>query len=323
MSNLLNKLRETKVEAAKRIGAVALAGAIVVGATAGCTNTTNAPNNPNTQNNPNVSATTPSTPNNNGATNEENNAGCSKLLTSVTNDEYYKEILSKTSVSRYNTPVFDSHPFAFLEGEGIDVDKILDGTYKANTMSFVYDDEPNNLYINTRVLIDDSYYQSYLLTYNLSDKEMSDYKMVHGDSTDNSYAWQAFFMNDKISETKQPTQVLESKYSIKTHETFNEYALSYTNGMKDYAIPYIDASSKTYMYMHYNCHFNPSAAVETKSISTATFKYSRLSETNQIAQIHENFNYAQRLEIATKRATTFDLQKANIFKSSELIYTQD
>ncbi|MBE6618652.1 MAG: hypothetical protein E7626_02575 [Ruminococcaceae bacterium] len=306
MTNLLNKLRESKTEAVKRIGALAVVGALLVGGLIGCTNnTTNNPNDP----------TIGGTESSEGT---EETGKYSNLLMSVINDEYYNSLMSSTKVEDYYIPAFDAHPYAFLEDQGIDVNKILDGTYKAETMTFVYDDEPNNLYINTRVLVDDSYWHSFLITYALTDKEMADYKLVHGDKTEYSYSWPAFFMNDKISETKQPTNVLSTQYTKKTHEVFDKKASSGINNARDYVLPSIDMSSGTYVYLQYPKHYHNDIPTENKDIWTATFKYNYTENFDGIYEIAENFSQAGVLEKETKQATTFDLSSATIFRGTDL-----
>jgi len=314
MSNLLNKLRESKMEAAKRIGAIALAGALVVGGASGCANkpVTNNPNNPSIGGSTNSGSTNP------GSNNQEETGKYSRLLMSVINDEYYKSVMSSTNPQNYQIPALDPHPYAFLEDQGIDVNKILDGTYKAQTMSFVYDDEPNNLYINTRVLVDDSYWHSFLVTYALSDKEMADYKLIHGNSKNYSYAWPAFFINDKISETKEPTKVLSTKYTKKTHEVFQKRADISNNQPKDYILPSIDISTKTYTYLHYLKHFNPDVAVEPKQMFVVQFKSNAINMINNAYEINKNISYASVIEKKYRNATTFDLQSATIFRNTNL-----
>lgn len=305
MSNLLNKLRESKLEAAKRIGAVVLAGAIALGGTTACTDINNTTK-------PTIGGiTNPSTP---GSSSTDKNNKHSALLMSVVNDEYYKSLMARTKIEDYAIPAFDAHPFAFLEDEGIDVDKILDGTYKATTMSFVYDDEPNNLYINTRVLIDDNYYQAYLITYKLTDKEMADYRLIHGDNSKYSYTWPAFFINDKISATKQPTEVLSTKYTKKTHEVFEDHLKAVVNKRLEYIIPLIDYTNNTYLYLRYPKHHSYEVAVSTKSFDIGKFKYSLMNNINGIYEIPQSIAQAQLLEKDAKNATTFNLQNATIFR---------
>lgn len=305
MANLLTKLLESKQETAKRVTAFALTGVMALGTMAGCTTTTTQPSNPDIG----------------GIHGEAETGKYSRLLTSVLNDEYYKSLMSSTKVEDYHIPAFDAHPLAFLEDQGIDVTKILDGTYQASTMSFVYDDEPNNLYINTRILIDDSYYQSYLLTYQLTDKEMADYKLVHGNKNSYSYSWPAFFMNDKISETKQPTKVLSTQYTKATHNVFQKNTDSFVNGAKDYILPSI--TSDNYVYLHYLKHYNNDAGVESKQITFATFKYNHVKNIDGIYEILDTYDRATIIEKTTKKATTFDLQDATIFRGQDFTYTQN
>ena len=301
MKRFFNKVRESYIPVAKRIGSIVLAGSMIASCMAGCANS--APN----KKDPDIG----------GISGEAETGKYSNLLMSVVNDEYYKSIMSSTTLETNNVPELDPHPYAFLEDEGIDVDKILNGTYQASTMTFVYDDEPNNLYMNTRILIDDSYYQSYLITYQLNDKEMADYKMVYGDSTAYSYSWPAFFINDKISETKQPTQVLSTKYTKKTHEVFQKKVDSYIGVKHDYILPSIGPESSQYLYLSYPRYSNSTIPTQTKTVFIAQFKYNHIANNDSIYEISENFDRAELLEKETKQATAFFLQDTSVSRGKD------
>ncbi len=160
--------------------------------------------------------------------------GYSKMLINVLNNENYKNLIesAKYNTDLFESPEFDPHPYAFLEDEGIDVNKIKDGTYSCYTMSFVKDDELNNLYMHTRVLIDDTYYQSYLLKYELTDQEMKDYQMIHGCFDDPlRYYSHIYFLNNEISELKKPTIVGTSKMEKSALEsTIRRHATAHKDG---------------------------------------------------------------------------------------------
>ncbi len=313
---MLSKFRELQPRMLKRIGALVLLGALILGGATACTTPMNNPTNPTgdgTQ-----TPTSPTSPSNSGSQGSSPNQGTEKhsdLLMSVVNDKYYKSLMSKNK--NYTAPAFDPHPYAFLEDEGIDIDKILDGTYLATTMSFVLDDEPNNLYINTRILVGDSHYQSYLITYKLTDKEMADYRLIHGNKASYSYTWPAFFINDKISETKQPTKVLQTKYSLSTHEIFQSHLDSAVNIREDYIIPSIDLSNKTYVFILYPLNNKAHVATASKSISFFEFKYPRLRISDNVYVIGQNYMYAELLSKEIKQATTFDLQSTSIFRGKD------
>ena len=139
---------------------------------------------------------------NNGQNNEQNNqqnqidwSKYSQLLEDLCNDPYYDNLILRAKAN--DKSVFESgelapHPYAFLEDEGFDVAKIKNGSIEAHTLSYVLDESPNNLFINTRVLQDNSYWVSYILNYELTDEEMKDYRLLHG----STYYIQSVFMNN-------------------------------------------------------------------------------------------------------------------------------
>ncbi len=151
--------------------------------------------------------------------------GYSKMLMNVLNDEYYNSLIESamSNPDLFESAEFDPHPYAFLEDEGYDISKIKDGTSECFTMSYVLDDEPNNLYIHTRLLVDDSYYVSYLLKYELTKQEMQDYQLMHGTPHGSqSYHSSSVFLNNEISEMKTPTIISLSKFTKDAYETIDK-----------------------------------------------------------------------------------------------------
>ena len=120
--------------------------------------------------------------NNNNGGNEEgvDLSKYSPLLQSLlTNPEYDRliERFENKEEGLAESPLFQPHPYAFLEEQGIDTSKIINGELTANTMSYVIENEPNNLYMYTRVNYPD-YHQVYLLRYTLTDQEMKEYEDI-------------------------------------------------------------------------------------------------------------------------------------------------
>ncbi len=295
MSNLINKLTQIKMQTAKRVGAIALAGALVFGTAAGCANTVD----------PSISAT------------QEENGKYSNLLMSVVHDEYYKSLVNNEDRADYEKPAYDPHPYAFLEDAGIDTDKILDGTYRANTISYVLDDEPNNLYINTKVLIDDSYWHSFLLTYQLNDKEMADYMSMHGaNESSYTYYWPAFFMNDKISETREPTNVQETKYTKSTQIGLDSYHVRDTQ--RGYIIPKIAPEADGYSLILYDNKSHNGISLTTNKIIIAQLSCSYLENyPNNIVDITEPSRFT--VETKEEKTGTFlTTQNCSLGNRSEL-----
>ncbi len=113
---------------------------------------------------------------------------------------------------------FNSHPYAFLQKQGYDVEKIKSGELSCQTFTFVKKDEPTKLYMSTRVqsigktfVYETPCFDNYLLSYNLSKQEMADYKKVHEQEL-----IYANFMNDAISAQKQETILLKTKTHYST-----------------------------------------------------------------------------------------------------------
>lgn len=143
----------------------------------------------------------------------------SPLFQNVLTNEWYDELVARylngeTSLERY----FQPHPYTFLEEQGFSASDIISGKTPAYTMSYVLDEEPNNLYIHTRVQTND-YYTNYLICYTLTDEEMADYNMVHAGSPWVKQYLQAFFMNHEISKAKTPTILGTSKIYVSSLES--------------------------------------------------------------------------------------------------------
>ncbi len=283
----------------KRIAVLILAGTLVFGAAAGCSTTKTGLQ----------GGTSSST--------QEENGKYSNLLTSVMRDEYYKSLVFNENRADYEKPAYDPHPYAFLEDAGIDVDKILDGTYKAETISYVLDDEPNNLYINTKVLIDDSYWHSFLLTYQLNDKEMADYMSMHGANEGSyTYYWPAFFMNDKISETKTPTNVQETKYTKETQIGFDAYHVR--EAKRGYIFTQIGNETNKYSFVLYENKSHSSVATTSNKVFIALLKSSYIENLgDNLFDIRYSKSFS--IESNTETSGTFmTTQNCPIWNSKEL-----
>ena len=176
-----------------------------------------------------TTTTTTQGPNNNNQ--NQNTKQYSQLLQNVLNDEYYDSLLNQVisgNTEILKTGAFAPHPYAFLEDEGYDVDAIRQAPNElSRTITYVLEDEPNNLYMFTRVLIDNSYYAVYHLRYTLTDKEMEDYNFLFDGNhqfaeTNLNFLRESAFINDKISEMKTPTVLGESKIHINGIEKLDE-----------------------------------------------------------------------------------------------------
>lgn len=148
----------------------------------------------------------------------------SKILESILTNENYNSLIkaAKEDFNFYRSANFDPHPYAFLKKKGHNIDAVKSGDLECRTVSYVLDEEPNNLYIMTYVenASSDPYYTEYTLKYTLSEQEMKDYKFLHKDGSD--YYVQAVFMNDVISKTKKETIVSETKMNVKAHKEMRD-----------------------------------------------------------------------------------------------------
>ncbi len=137
----------------------------------------------------------------------------SKILQNVLDNEYYNNLIDTAKAGNpdlYESAKFAPHPYGFLEDEGYDVEAIKNGEIECLSHPFVIQEEPNSLYIMVRTSTDATVYTHYLIKYDLTDKEMEDYQMVH----EKSFI-QACFMNDMISQMKTPTVISEEKLTVK------------------------------------------------------------------------------------------------------------
>lgn len=95
----------------------------------------------------------------------------------------------------------DPHPYAFLSQQGFDIDSIKNGELECKTSAFVYDDEPNNLYmvVGVKTGYKDQRDNTYFLKYKLSNRDMEDYFWLQ-----QKYFTVSYFVNDIISQLYQP-----------------------------------------------------------------------------------------------------------------------
>lgn len=149
----------------------------------------------------------------------------SELLQNVLTNSTYNSLIAQAESGNfdlYERGEFKPHPYAFLEEQGIDVDAIKNGELDCYTYSYVLDEEPNNLYMYTRIT-DDSVVTNYLLKYELTDQEMDDYDLTHDDpATIKGYFVQAVFMNNEISKMKTPEIVGTSQMTLEAFEGLTE-----------------------------------------------------------------------------------------------------
>ncbi len=231
-----NKLHSSKI--VKKLAALTLATAISIGGLAACGPTQN-PDNP-----------TPSTDicadcggnhktedhNKNHEQEEQKSLKqYSKLIQTLYTDPYFSKAnqdIVNNKLIVMTDPRFDSHPYSFFAQQGHDVQQIQEeisqGVEKCLTYGFIYDDEPNNLYIATRLADPtNTFYYEYLLKYELTEHEMKDYKWMHGVGMEDingkkQYA-QFFLLNDIVAKTHTPTILGSTMVTIENHNKINQY----------------------------------------------------------------------------------------------------
>lgn len=170
------------------------------------------PNNPDSTN-----------PNNPSTPTDPDYSNYSKLVQNILKSDYYKNLVNENYGPDMNSsPLFDPHPYAFLQTQGHDVDAIKRGDLECRTCSFIKETEPTNLYIITYVENASAtpYYTEFMLKYNLTEEEAEDYDYLHG--SNNGIALQSVFLNDEISRVKTPTIVSKTNMSVEAHKGMQE-----------------------------------------------------------------------------------------------------
>ena len=149
--------------------------------------------------------------------------GHSQILKNILIDSYYDELFARyvNSTELVKGWEYEPHPYAFYEDQGIDLTPIKNGQADAYTMSYVLDEEPNSLYMCTRILIDNTYYQNYLLKYEITDQEYNDYYLMHTGKY-NYFYLQAVWMNNEIAKSRDPEIVSSSKVTKLAQEYLTE-----------------------------------------------------------------------------------------------------
>jgi len=211
----------------------------------------------------------------------------SALLYDLLTDDYYNYLINLVKTNRLSSKSYIApHPFAFLEEQGHDVNRVRSGALDCTTHTFTKDEEPNKLYMAVYVENDGEYYTEYLLRYTLTEKEMSDYKMLFDKRT-----IQAAFINDQISKSKTPEILSEinlkkychdnylsnDKFAYMIHNTLTtDRSVSYDLILKDY-----DIDNDTFSIMMFTYHRSndaPTIRNDKNYIATEITLKARLGE---------------------------------------------
>lgn len=123
----------------------------------------------------------------------------------------------------------DPHPYAFLSQQDFDIDSIKNDELECKTSAFVYDDEPNNLYmvVGVKTGYKDQRNNTYFLKYKLSSRDMEDYFWLQQNDFTVS-----FFVNDIISKLYQP-EILSVSSVVTEDDFYYDLGKSLYNVMGD------------------------------------------------------------------------------------------
>lgn len=179
-----NTTENLKKKTTKAAASVALASALALSGCSGLASIfnpnsgqTNNPNNDNqTQIGGDGSATTP----------EEDLSGFSQITYNLLENSYYRNLMqnySSTATGR-DSQIYNPIPYAFLQSEGYNIERIKNDEIECCSMPFRKDGEENSLYIALRVETDAQipYYTCYILKCELSNLEMSDFHYLHNNT---------------------------------------------------------------------------------------------------------------------------------------------
>ncbi len=246
----------------------------------------------------------------------------SAILEDVLDDEYYNSLIdnAKEDFELYDSASFDPHPYAFLKKEGHDIDAVKSGELECRTVSYVLENEPNNLYMMTYVenKSSDPYYTEYTLKYTLSEQEMKDYKFLHKDGSD--YYIQAVFMNDAISKNKRETIVSETKMNVKAHKEMCENLASLTpirelvkTNNIDIILMEFNKSNETFTFC-----FRSNVYSTTNMMASKNFVIANCSEGASTMKVNNNIFYGPTKYLSYLYTDDIDgliAQSANFFDS--------
>lgn len=225
--NLSNSNTEKKSKIKRRLTKVAIASLVLapVIAFAACTYTPS-PNTPIDPDQPGI--TNPVDPDNPSTPTTDHSA----LLYDVLTNSYYRNIIDnfQEDMTIRNTQLYDPIPYGFLEDRGYNISDIKNDVLEADSVAYTKEDEPNNLYIATRVETDGTtpYYTCYTLRYSLSNLEMEDVKYLH-----RNRAIESPLFIQELSYQKNPTVISEASITINAYNNILNSLLDFDNVSSD------------------------------------------------------------------------------------------
>ncbi len=161
---------------------------------------------------------------NGGSPNDNDNTQLSEFTKTFLISSKYQALVDKFIENYYDSTV-ETHPipFRFLREHGFDVDAYLNGELKIISTPFMYEDEPNNLYVSVKAECPSNdyhgnYYHNYILKYSVSDKERKEYIYL----CDNKYIEGLLFIQ-ALDDARTPTIVSDKKIAVKAYENIIDY----------------------------------------------------------------------------------------------------
>lgn len=204
ISRMLSKSKEHKASKTKssglkkKIGAVALAGALALGTAglAGCNNIFN-PDNPN----PSIDLD-PITP--------EPDSTYSEILTTINESSYYSNISERYLSGEAIGAEFHLLPYGYLEEHyDIDATTLVENTMQYTSNAYIKGNNTNHLYVSSKISVDDApdpYYIFTTLMYEISDKEYEEFRILNEEE-----AIQSGYYIQELSKQREPAE----EHSIK------------------------------------------------------------------------------------------------------------
>lgn len=148
----------------------------------------------------------------------------SELLNDVIRDAYYVNLIKEhttdagviSTLSQDLAPI----PYKFLEQQGYNINAIKNDQVKCSSISYVKENQPNNLYMSVKVETKAStpYYTFFTLKYSLSDLEMADLNYLH-----EKEAVEAPLFLQELSYQKTPAVEGRASMLIKAYDSILEY----------------------------------------------------------------------------------------------------
>ncbi len=253
----------------------------------------------------------------------------SKILQTVIKGSYYKDVID------YEEENYDIHssttkdnfceniPYGFLDDMGYDIDAIKIADNSAVTSEvYIYDDEPNNLYIKCAVLnkSEIDYYDTYLLKYTLDNTELYDLnRLFDMQACGFTYAkkaiYQAPFFIQELSYQKEPEVIAHSYMEATTFNWFKDCIdLEFINSTNAYRFDINKTKSKGVVPILIEKNESYDSTESEATVYTLSFSYNsyKTSSTGGNEMLKFKANCFDNIKIFTKQKKKFGSTFINI-----------